>query len=90
MSKFFFKLYVSGNTLRSRRAIANLQTFCDCQLQDRSEIEIIDVTEFPEIAESQKILITPTLIRELPLPKERIIGDLSDTKVLSLALDLLQ
>ena len=89
MSKFLFKLYVSGNTLRSRRAIANLQTFCDRQLPYQSQIEIIDVIESPEIAESEKILITPTLVRELPLPKERIIGDLSDTKVLSLALDLL-
>lgn len=89
MSKFLFKLYVSGNTLRSRRAIANLQTFCDRQLPHQSQIEIIDVTKFPEIAESEKILITPTLVRELPLPKEKIIGDLSDTKVLSLALDLL-
>ena len=89
MSKFLFKLYVSGNTLRSQRAIANLQTFCDRQLQHQSQIEIIDVTKSPEIAESEKILITPTLVRELPLPKERIIGDLSDTKVLSLALDLL-
>ena len=89
MSKFLFKLYVSGNTLRSRRAIANLEAFCDRQLPDRSQIEIIDVTESPEIAESEKILITPTLVRELPLPKERIIGDLSDTKVLSLAFDSL-
>lgn len=89
MSKFLFKLYVSGNTLRSRRAIANLQAFCDCQLQHQSQIEIIDVTKSPEIAESEKILITPTLVREFPLPKEKIIGDLSDTKVLSLALDLL-
>ena len=90
MSKFLFKLYVSGNTLRSRRAIANLQAFCDRQLQDRSQIQIIDVIKSPEIAESEKILITPTLVRELPLPRERIIGDLSDTKVLSLALDLLE
>ena len=89
MSKIFFKLYVSGNTLRSRRAIANLRAFCDRELQYQSQIEIIDVTESPEIAESEKILITPTLVRELPLPQERIIGDLSNTKVLSLALDLL-
>ena len=90
MSKFLFKLYVSGNTLRSRRAIANLQAFCDRQLKYQSQIEIIDVIKSPEIAELEKILITPTLVRELPLPKEKIIGDLSDTKVLSLALDLLE
>lgn len=86
--KLVLTLYISGNTLRSRRAIANLQAFCDRQLSQPSSIEIIDVVEFPEIAESKKILITPTLIKELPLPQERIIGDLSDSEVLSFALNL--
>lgn len=83
--KLSLKLYISGNTLRSRNAIANLQKFCKQQSLEDSIIEIIDTIEFPEIAEAEKILITPTLVRELPLPKERIIGDLSDTKVLALA-----
>lgn len=86
--KLVLKLYISGNTSRSRKAIANLQAFCDRQLSQSSSIKIIDVVEFPEIAESKKILITPTLIRELPLPQERIIGDLSDSEVLSFALNL--
>ncbi len=89
MSKFVFKLYVSGNTLRSQRAIANLKAFCDRELPHESKIEIVDVVKFPEIAELEKILITPTLIREIPLPKEKIIGDLSNTKVLFSALNLL-
>ena len=75
--------------MRSQRAIANLRAFCDRELPQKSKIKIIDVIKSPEIAESEKILITPTLIREMPLPKERIIGDLSDTKVLSSALNLL-
>ena len=86
--KLYLKLYVSGDTLRSRKAIANLQTFCDRELSKPGKIEIIDVVKFPEIAEAEKILITPTLIKELPLPKERIIGDLSDSEVLSFALNL--
>ena len=86
--KLILKLYVSGDTLRSRKAIANLQVFCDSQLSQSTSIEIIDVVKFPEIAESKKILITPTLIRESPLPEERIIGDLSDSEVLSFALDV--
>ena len=88
MSKIFLKLYVSGDSLRSRRAISNLQTFCDRELPQKSQIEIIDVAKFPEIAEAEKILITPTLIREFPLPKERIIGDLSNTEVLAFVLNI--
>ena len=88
MSKIFLKLYVSGDSLRSRRAISNLQTFCDRELAQKSQIEIIDVAKSPEIAEAEKILITPTLVRELPLPKERIIGDLSNTEVLAFVLNI--
>ena len=88
MSKIFLKLYVSGDSLRSRKAISNLQTFCDRELTQQSQIEIIDVAKYPEIAEAEKILITPTLIRELPLPKERIVGDLSNTEVLAFALNI--
>ena len=87
MSKIFLKLYVSGDSLRSRRAISNLQTFCDRELPQKKQIEIIDVAKHPEIAEAEKILITPTLVRELPLPQERIIGDLSNTEVLAFVLN---
>ena len=88
MSKVFLKLYVSGDSLRSRKAISNLQAFCDRELAQQSKIEIIDVAKHPEIAEAEKILITPTLIRELPLPKERIVGDLSNTEVLTFVLNI--
>ena len=86
MCQISLKLYISGNTLRSKRAIANLQSFCQRELPYKNAIEIIDVVKFPEIAEAEKILITPTLVRELPLPKERIIGDLSNTEILTFAL----
>ncbi|HEY9772034.1 MAG TPA: circadian clock KaiB family protein [Coleofasciculaceae cyanobacterium] len=86
--KLFLKLYISGNTLRSRRAIVNLQKFCDRELPDKSVVEIIDVMKFPKIAELEKILITPTLVKLSPEPQERIIGDLSNTEVLSLVLNL--
>ena len=88
MSKILLKLYVSGDTLRSRKAIANLRSFCDRELAGEISIEIIDVVNCPEIAEAEKILITPTLIRELPSPQERIIGDLSNTEVLAFVLNL--
>ncbi len=86
--KYILKLYVSGDSPRSRRAIANLQEFCDRELPQNSQIQIVDLLKFPEIAEAEKILITPTLVKELPLPQERIIGDLSNREVLYFALDL--
>ena len=86
--KYLLKLYVSGNTIRSQRAIANLKIFCDRELPQASTIKIIDVVKYPKIAETEKILITPTLVREFPLPKEKIIGDLSDVAVLSFILNL--
>ena len=85
--KLFLKLYVSGNTIRSQKAINNLKTFCQKELIKESVITVIDITKNPEIAEEKKILITPTLVRELPLPQERVIGDLSDAKVLALILN---
>ena len=88
VSQILLKLYVSGDTIRSKRAIANLKSFCDQELPKESIIKIIDVVKSPEIAEAEKILITPTLVKELPLPEERIIGDLSNTEVLFFALDL--
>ena len=74
--------------MRSRKAIANLKSFCDREQDGEIGIEIIDVAQSPEVAEAEKILITPTLIRKFPLPEERIIGDLSNTEVLAFALNL--
>ena len=74
--------------MRSRKAIANLKSFCDRELSYEISTEIIDVAKSPEIAEAEKILITPTLIRKFPLPEERIIGDLSNTEVLTFTLSL--
>ena len=86
--KYFLKLYVSGNTFRSRKAIANLKAFCQSKEITENMIKIIDILQYPEIAEAQNILITPTLVKEFPLPQEKIFGDLSNTEVLSLVLDL--
>ncbi len=84
MDNYILKLYITGRTLRTERAIFTLQRLCDENLKERYELLIIDVLEKPHLAEMDKVLATPTLIRELPLPRRRIIGDLSDTqKVLS-------
>lgn len=81
-------MYITGNTPRSQRAIANLHRFCAQKLPGDHEIIIVDVIEQPQIAETKKILITPTLVKEQPPPEERIIGDLSDTQVLLFALSI--
>lgn len=85
--KYLLKLYVSGNTFRSRKAIANLKAFCQGKSIPENSIEIVDLLQHPEIAEARKILITPTLVKEFPLPQEKIIGDLSNTEILSLVLE---
>ena len=85
---YVFKLFVTGQTSRSRRAVANLNQLVETVLDGQCEIQIIDVLSCTEEAENERILATPTLIKVLPLPMRRIIGDLSELKELMLALDL--
>jgi circadian clock protein KaiB len=87
-AKFLLKLYITGRTQRSERAVRNLRKICDEELDERYEIRIIDVLERPQLAEDEKIMATPTLIKELPPPLRRIIGDLSDKDRVLLGLDL--
>lgn len=89
MNKYLLKLFITGQTVRSSSAITNLRRICDKELGTDYELVIIDVLERPQVAEDEKILATPTLIKELPLPVRRIIGDLSDTKQVLLGLELL-
>lgn len=78
--RFLLKLYVTGKTAKAQLAIANLQRICNDELAGKYELEVIDVLEHPELAESDRILATPTLIKHLPPPLRRVIGDLSDTE----------
>jgi circadian clock protein KaiB len=89
MSKHILKLYVTGNTPRSERAIANLQRICEQELKGRYTMKVINILECPQLAEDEKIIATPTLIKELPPPIRRIIGDLSNTEKVLIGLDLL-
>ena len=89
MSKYMLKLYITGQTARSEQTIANLRRLCKKELNDQYELIIIDILERPQLAEDEKILATPTLIKELPLPLRRVIGDLSDTEKVLLGLDLI-
>jgi len=88
MNKFKLRLYITGTTPRSERAIANLEKLCERDLKGRYDLQIIDVLESPQLAEDEKILATPTLIKDLPPPLRRIIGDLSDSEKVLLGLDL--
>jgi circadian clock protein KaiB len=85
---FILTLYVTGRTVRSQQAIRNLRTICERELDGRYDLRIVDVLERPQLAEDEKIVATPTLVRELPPPIRRIIGDLSDTERVLIGLDL--
>ena len=87
-SKHVLKLYVTGDTIRSDRAISNLEKLCQENFLNEYQIHIIDVLKQPDIAEKEKIIVTPTLIRESPLPQVRIIGDLSDIKTVLMGLGI--
>jgi circadian clock protein KaiB len=88
LSKYLLKLYVTGASSRSGTAIANLRRICEQELDGAYDLQIIDVLEFPEIAEEERILATPTLIKSLPLPLRRVIGDLSDKEKVLLGLEV--
>jgi len=82
------RLYITPRTTNSQRAISNLDALCQEDLPVRLEVEVIDVTEHPGMAKRDKVLATPTLVRRIPAPVRRIIGDLSDRTRLLLSLDL--
>ena len=86
--KHVLRLYVTGSTQRSTRAIDNLRRVLERELPDSYDLEIVDVYEHPEAAAEHQILAAPTLIKLLPEPVRRIIGDLSDTERVLRGLDL--
>jgi len=88
MEKYVIKLYVTGQTPRAQTAIDNLRRLCEQELGGRYDLVVIDVLERPQLAEDEKILATPTVVKELPVPIRRIIGDLSDSERVLLGLDL--
>ena len=89
LSKYVLKLYIAGSSPRAEVAIANLRRICDEDLRGEFTLDIIDVHEDPEAAESDRILATPTLVKALPPPLRRVIGDLSDREKVLLGLELL-
>lgn len=86
--RYRLRLYITGRTPYSQRAIANLHEICERELLGRCDVEIVDVLENPDAAEEDKILATPTLVRKLPEPVRKIIGDLSDMEKVYIGLDV--
>ncbi len=82
------RLYVAGRTPRAVAAFANLKTICEEHLAGRYRIEVVDLLENPKLAEGDQIVAVPTLVRKLPPPLKKIIGDLSNTEVVLVGLDL--
>ena len=84
------RLYVISSTPQSMRAVANLRRICDEHLPGRYALEVIDLAKQPSLAEGEQIIAAPTLVKKLPLPLRRLIGDLSHTDRVLLGLDLPQ
>jgi len=87
-SRYVLRLYVTGTTRHSTRAIVNIRKICEEHLQGRYELEIVDIAQHPTLAEGEQIIAAPTLIKKLPLPLRRFIGDMSQTERILLGLDL--
>ncbi|HXB44173.1 MAG TPA: circadian clock KaiB family protein [Puia sp.] len=86
--KMILQLYTTGMSENSMLAIKNITKFCSQFLKDEVDLEIIDIYKNPCVAQEQKIVFSPSLIRQFPLPKKTLIGDLSDTKRVMLGLGI--
>ncbi len=86
--KYVLRLYITGLTPKSTRAIKNLRKICEENLQGRYELEVIDIYQHPEIAKNEQIIAAPTLVKKLPIPLRRVLGDLSDKERVLIGLDL--
>ncbi|HSK77291.1 MAG TPA: circadian clock KaiB family protein [Thermoanaerobaculia bacterium] len=82
------RLYIAGQTPKSVAALANLRRICDEHMSGQYEVEVIDLMENPHLAQKDQIVAIPTLVRQLPEPLKRIIGDLSNTQRVLIGLDL--
>ena len=88
VANYVLRLYVAGSTMRSAAAILNIRKICEQNLKDRYELQVIDIYQQPVLAEGEQIIAAPTLIKCLPLPLRRFIGDMTDTERILVGLDL--
>jgi circadian clock protein KaiB len=87
-AKYVLRLYVAGTTPASVRAVANVKRLCELYLEGRYELEVIDLYQQPILAKGEQIIAAPTLIKKLPLPLRRVIGDMSDAERVLVGIDL--
>ena len=88
--QYILRLYVTGMTSRSSRAVNNLRAICDEYLEGRYDLEVIDIYQQPVLTKGEQIIAAPTLIKKLPLPMRRIIGDMSNRERVLVGLDLVR
>jgi circadian clock protein KaiB len=86
--KYVLRLYIAGTTPRSTRAVANIRDICERNLNGRYDLEVIDIYQKPALAIGEQIIAAPTLVKQLPLPLRRFIGDLSDTQRIVIGMDI--
>lgn len=86
---YVLRLYIAGTTPRSMRAIVDARAFCESHLADRYELEVIDIYQQPGLARDEQIIAVPTLVRSLPPPLRRLVGDLSDVDRVLAGLELI-
>lgn len=87
-AKYILRLYVTGSTARSLKAVHNLKKFCEEHLPDDYDLEVIDIYKNPDAAREEQIIAAPTLVKKLPKPLRRFVGDLSNTQKILIGLDL--
>ena len=87
-AKYILRLYVTGSSARSLKAIQNLKKICDEHFPDDYDLEVIDIYKNPGVAREEQIIAAPTLVKKLPTPLRKFVGDLSNTKKILLGLDL--
>ena len=87
-SKYLLRLYVSRSTLKSKLAVENIQRVCEQHLKGRYDLEVIDIHDQASLARDEQIVAVPTLIKRLPLPLQRLVGDMSDLDKVLVGLDL--
>lgn len=86
--RYVLRLYVTGSTPKSLRAIANIKAVCEEHLQGRYELEVIDIYQHPELSQREQLLAAPTLVKSLPLPLRRVVGDMSNEERVLVGIDL--
>ena len=90
VEQYCLRLYITGSTPRCARAITNIRAICEANLAGRYDLEVIDLYQHPEMAKPEQIVVTPTLVKQRPLPSRRLIGDLSDEERVLAGLDLVK